>query len=73
MCLGEPVFCLPMKPVKNCPHLNKLARSIEFLDEILESHARAKIILLSEHRKIKELRHSLLEKYKELSRKALFG
>jgi len=62
-----------MKPIVDCPGLNQLARAIELCDEILASHTQAKIISLKEHRFIKELRAELIEEFRRLSRKMLFG
>lgn len=62
-----------MKPIVDCPGLNQLAKAIELCDEILANHTQAKIISLKEHRLIKELRKELLDQFRKLSRKMLFG
>jgi hypothetical protein len=62
-----------VKPILDCPVLNDLASLLELYDEILSSHAQAKIISLDERRRILRERDFYLEKYKKLSRKAIFG
>ena len=62
-----------MKPILDCPVLNDLASLLELYDEMLTSHAQAKIISLNERRRILREREYYLDKFKKLSKKALFG
>lgn len=62
-----------MKPILSRPDLNRLARLLEEYEEILQSHAQAKIVSLTERRRIIQERDFYKEQFIARSRKALLG
>lgn len=62
-----------MKPIFSNPELIKLTLLLEEYEGILQAHAQAKVISLSEHRKIIEEMRQVKQKFIDMSIKALQG
>jgi hypothetical protein len=62
-----------MKPILDTPDLLRLTEIIEQYNEILNSHAQAKVISLAERRRIIDERTFFIANFVKLSKKAIYG